>query len=83
MISSKSNLHAPRHIALIPDGNRRCAKRLMKRPWKGHEWGVSKVKKVFDWGSRLGIKTMKQLCDRIKYKRLDHKNITTFVKKLA
>lgn len=58
MISSNSNLHVPRHIALIPDGNRRCAKRLLKQSWKGHEWGVSKVKKVFDWGSRLGIKTI-------------------------
>jgi tritrans,polycis-undecaprenyl-diphosphate synthase [geranylgeranyl-diphosphate specific] len=30
----------------------------MKRPWKGHEWGVSKVKKLFDWSKDLGIKTI-------------------------
>jgi tritrans,polycis-undecaprenyl-diphosphate synthase [geranylgeranyl-diphosphate specific] len=58
MISSDSNMHGPRHLAVIPDGNRRCAKRLLKRPWKGHEWGATKVKKVFEWGSKLGVKTI-------------------------
>jgi tritrans,polycis-undecaprenyl-diphosphate synthase [geranylgeranyl-diphosphate specific] len=52
------NPRPPKHIAVIPDGNRRCAKRLLKRPWKGHEWGVSKVKKLFDWSKDLGIKTI-------------------------
>jgi tritrans,polycis-undecaprenyl-diphosphate synthase [geranylgeranyl-diphosphate specific] len=28
----------------------------MKRPWKGHEWGVNKVKEVFEWCKELGVK---------------------------
>jgi tritrans,polycis-undecaprenyl-diphosphate synthase [geranylgeranyl-diphosphate specific] len=48
----------PASIGIIPDGNRRFAKRLMKRPWKGHEWGASKVKTVFGWCRELGIKTI-------------------------
>jgi tritrans,polycis-undecaprenyl-diphosphate synthase [geranylgeranyl-diphosphate specific] len=45
----------PSHVGIIPDGNRRCAKRLMKQPWKGHEWGAGKLRKVLDWCSELGI----------------------------
>jgi undecaprenyl diphosphate synthase len=46
----------PRSIAIIPDGNRRCAKRLMLQPWKGHEWGMRKVEEVFGWCKELGIR---------------------------
>ena len=38
------------------DGNRRFAKRLMLKPWKGHEWGKKKVMKVCEWAKELGIK---------------------------
>ncbi len=48
--------NAPFHIAIIPDGNRRFAKRLMKSPWKGHEWGMEKLKKVFEWAKGTGVK---------------------------
>lgn len=51
-------LEIPSSIGIIPDGNRRCAKRLLKRPWRGHEWGVSKVKTIFEWCKELGIKTI-------------------------
>lgn len=30
----------------------------MKQPWRGHEWGISKVKTVFEWCKELGIKTI-------------------------
>jgi len=46
----------PKHIGIILDGNRRFAKRLMLKPWKGHEWGAGKVKKVLEWSDRIGIK---------------------------
>ncbi len=46
----------PRSLAIIPDGNRRCAKRLMMQPWKGHEWGAKKVEEVSGWCRELGIK---------------------------
>lgn len=58
MMGKQNDLSAPKHIAVIPDGNRRCAKRLLRRPWKGHEWGISKVKTLFDWSKGLGIKTI-------------------------
>ncbi|RME53268.1 di-trans,poly-cis-decaprenylcistransferase [Candidatus Woesearchaeota archaeon] len=46
---------APRHIGVILDGNRRFAKRLMKRPWEGHRWGAEKVKQFLKWCDELGI----------------------------
>ncbi len=48
----------PEHVGIIPDGNRRLAKRLMKKPWKGHEWGLEKIVKALEWCRELGIKTM-------------------------
>ena len=48
----------PRSLAIIPDGNRRCAKRLMLQPWKGHEWGAKKLEEVFGWCKELGIKDL-------------------------
>jgi len=46
----------PRHIGIILDGNRRFAKKLMLKPWKGHEFGAEKIRKVLDWCKELGIK---------------------------
>lgn len=37
------------HLGIIMDGNRRFAKRLLKKPWNGHSWGARKVEKVLDW----------------------------------
>ena len=48
----------PQHIGIIPDGNRRLARRLMKTPWKGHEWGLEKIKKLLEWCEELGIKVV-------------------------
>jgi tritrans,polycis-undecaprenyl-diphosphate synthase [geranylgeranyl-diphosphate specific] len=45
----------PKHVGIILDGNRRFAKRLMLKPWKGHEWGAQKVEKVLEWGNELEI----------------------------
>jgi len=50
--------NVPKSIAIIPDGNRRCAKRLMLQPWKGHEWGAKKLEEVFGWCKELGIKDL-------------------------
>lgn len=46
----------PRHIGIVLDGNRRFSKKLMAKPWKGHEWGAKKVEKVATWAKQLGIK---------------------------
>lgn len=46
----------PRHVGIIMDGNRRFAKKLMMKPWMGHEWGAKKVHNVLEWSKELGIK---------------------------
>ena len=48
----------PKHVGIILDGNRRFAKKLMLKPWKGHEWGAGKVEKLFDWAKNFGIKEL-------------------------
>ena len=48
----------PRHVGVILDGNRRFSRRLMMKPWKGHEWGAKKVEKLFDWCIELDIKEL-------------------------
>ena len=50
-----TGMDVPRHIGVIVDGNRRFAKRLMVKPWKGHEWGAEKFRKFCDWCDDLGI----------------------------
>ncbi|MBU0666061.1 MAG: polyprenyl diphosphate synthase [Nanoarchaeota archaeon] len=46
----------PKHVGIILDGNRRFAKRLMMKPWKGHEWGAKKVEELLKWCRDLGVK---------------------------
>ena len=45
-----------KHIAFIMDGNRRFARRLMQKPWKGHEWGAKKVREVLEWCREVDVK---------------------------
>lgn len=46
----------PRHIGIIPDGNRRWARRLGIDPSMGHFYGYEKLKEVLKWIWDLGIK---------------------------
>lgn len=46
----------PSHVGIILDGNRRFAKRLMLKPFKGHEWGYKKIKELFKWCKEYDIK---------------------------
>lgn len=48
-------MDVPKHIGIIMDGNRRFAKRLTIKPWKGHEWGSKKLEKVINWCQEYGI----------------------------
>lgn len=48
----------PRHIGYIIDGNRRFARRLMLKSWRGHEWGAKKVEKLLNWCKEYGIKEL-------------------------
>ncbi|MEK6906614.1 MAG: polyprenyl diphosphate synthase [Nanoarchaeota archaeon] len=50
------------HLGIILDGNRRFSKRLMKEPWKGHEHGAEKLKKLIDWCPDFNIKELTLYC---------------------
>lgn len=47
-----------KHLAIILDGNRRFAKKLMLEPWKGHEFGKQKVKRIIESAKNQGITQM-------------------------
>ena len=46
------------HVGIILDGNRRLAKKLMLKPWQGHELGAKKVEKLFDWCKEFGVEEL-------------------------
>ena len=48
----------PKHIGIILDGNRRFARKLMMKPWQGHEKGAENVEKLLDWAKELDIKEL-------------------------
>lgn len=50
--------NTPKHIGIILDGNRRYAKKLNLKPWKGHDYGVKKVEELIDWALDIGIKEL-------------------------
>lgn len=52
------NQEVPKHIAIILDGNRRFAKKLMMKPWKGHEWGAQKIGDLLEWCKELEVKEL-------------------------
>jgi len=52
----------PKHIGIILDGNRRFSKRLMMKPWMGHEWGAKKAENVLLWCKEVGIKELTLYC---------------------
>lgn len=51
-------ISVPKSLGIIPDGNRRFAKRLLEKPGKGHEWGIEKLKRVMDWCRELDIRNV-------------------------
>ena len=58
MKSSSKPSKVPKHVAIILDGNRRFSKKLMMKPWMGHEWGAKKVEQLLDWCKDLKIKEL-------------------------
>ncbi len=50
------------HVGIILDGNRRFAKKLMLKPWKGHEWGAKKIESLLSWCKELSIKEITLYC---------------------
>jgi len=50
------------HVGIILDGNRRFAKKLMMKPWSGHEEGAKRVEELLDWCKELNIKQLTLYC---------------------
>ncbi len=48
--------HLPRHVVIIPDGNRRWATLRGLVPWEGHEAGAKNTERLVREARRLGIK---------------------------
>ncbi len=46
----------PQHVGIIPDGNRRWARKQGMKPYIGHLYGYEKIKEVLRWIWDLGIK---------------------------
>lgn len=46
----------PRHVALIPDGNRRWAASRGLAPWDGHEAGAKNTEKIIEKARELGVR---------------------------
>ncbi len=47
--------HLPRHIVIIPDGNRRWASSRGLEPWEGHEAGAENTERLVREARRLGV----------------------------
>jgi len=48
----------PRHVAIIPDGNRRWARELGKSITYGHEVGYERLKEILSWLWELNVKVV-------------------------
>lgn len=59
MVKEQNN---PQHVAIILDGNRRFAKKLLLEPLKGHEYGKEKVEKLIDYAKDFGVKELTFYC---------------------
>lgn len=46
----------PRHVAIIPDGNRRWARQHGRKPWEGHLEGAKRVEEVSQAAVEAGIR---------------------------
>lgn len=48
-------MNLPRHIAIIPDGNRRWAREKGLEPWKGHDAGAENMEQLARWAFDNGV----------------------------
>ena len=46
----------PNHVAIIPDGNRRWARKRGLDPWKGHEAGAENLERLMRFALKKGVK---------------------------
>lgn len=48
----------PYHVAIIPDGNRRWARKRDLQPWDGHEEGAKNFEKLINHSLQYGVKVL-------------------------
>jgi len=48
----------PKHVAIIPDGNRRWAKKNNLKPWEGHYEGAQRFEELVDAAFDLGVRNL-------------------------
>lgn len=53
-----NNPNIPYHVAIIPDGNRRWAKKRGLAPWDGHEEGAKRIEELSRRAVQLGVKCL-------------------------
>lgn len=54
-MNNNIKVNLPKHVAVIPDGNRRWARRRGLKPWVGHQKGVNYFEKVLEKALELKI----------------------------
>jgi len=52
----KVELNLPNHVAIIPDGNRRWARKNGLDPWEGHKEGADRIEEIIREALRIGVK---------------------------
>ena len=60
--NDKVSLRIPGHIGIIPDGNRRFARKNNKPFWHGHKVGADVFEKMLEWCRDLGVKQVSFWC---------------------
>lgn len=57
-MASIESAHVPRHVAIIPDGNRRWAKAKGLLPWEGHAAGAKVTEELIRTAREIGIQEL-------------------------
>jgi len=58
IVNYKLMKNIPNHIAIIPDGNRRWARKRGLKPWDGHYEGAKRFEEIVDKAFELGVKSI-------------------------
>lgn len=58
MSTAAAKMHIPQHVVIIPDGNRRWAKKHGLKPVAGHKKGLDTALKIVRGSRSLGVKTL-------------------------